>query len=78
MHMYVISEAMKHYRLARWLNISTDNRTWIQQYVDRKYLLDGFSNYFGLHNEGIGVPFEVKNLKSALESPLAVQDKINK
>ena len=61
-----------------WLNISTDNRTWIQQYVDRKYLLDGFSNYFGLHNEGIGVPFEVKNLKSALESPLAVQDKINK
>ncbi|MEW8547291.1 MAG: reverse transcriptase domain-containing protein [Candidatus Thiodiazotropha sp.] len=45
---------------------------------DREYLLDGFQNGFSLHYEGPRVASEAKNLKSALEFPRIVQDKINK
>lgn len=45
---------------------------------DSEYLLEGFNNEFSLHYEGPHVAFEAKNLKSAFESLLILQDKINK
>lgn len=45
---------------------------------DRDYLLDGFRNGFSLHYVGPHIAMEAKNLKSALELPLIVQNKINK
>ena len=45
---------------------------------DREYLLDGFRNGFTLHYEDPRIAYEARNLRSALELPHIVQDKINK
>ncbi|MCU7858829.1 MAG: hypothetical protein KZQ86_03130 [Candidatus Thiodiazotropha sp. (ex Lucinoma kastoroae)] len=45
---------------------------------DSNYILDGFRSGFSLHYSGTHVAVESKNLKSAMESPAIVQDKIDK